>query len=550
MTMKIEARLTYDKVRFDQEFDAHLVVSVTAPTVAVSDKRAPLCIIPVIDVSPSMAGPKFEYAKKSVLKLIDNLQGGDYCGLLKFSAHAEVVIRPEKITPESKELLKSKVGDLRLGSATNIADALLKGLEIANAMDLPAEVTTRVILFTDGQANTGIVTKSPDILRLVEPNMGLATVSAFGYGSDADQDLLSNIAKLGKANYAFVSNPDDALTAFGKELGGLLSTYATDLVLDVAPLAGHQVLKVISDVEADESDIGGEVTIKIPNLLGEETRHIVMGIKLAPQKNSFPRAVNVFDVKLAYDILDPTARKERKDADTKVKVQFVKPGEEQDKPNKEIDKVVGLAQVVRAQIEAEEMAKKGDFSAAVYHMQNAGDDVKSRGLVGVSALASSVGSRLVAPGIYANSSSYLRSVAGGVTRGVGVASYDSSAAFDLQEQGLQLNNSVQSSTSASFADAPASTQTGKDPLNGHGGAGTAPLVDLVGISTGGAFGGTLTVSTGVTPSIAMEQPHLTWGASPSMPSLTGTSSSVSVSTSEPVKNKGKKKVRQSKSTRW
>ena len=35
MTMKIEARLTYDKVRFDQEFDAHLVVSVTAPTVAV-----------------------------------------------------------------------------------------------------------------------------------------------------------------------------------------------------------------------------------------------------------------------------------------------------------------------------------------------------------------------------------------------------------------------------------------------------------------------------------------------------------------------------------
>lgn len=221
--MKIDARLTFDKIRFDQDFDAHLVLSLTAPTVEQSEKRQAVCIIPVIDVSPSMQGEKMAYAKQSVLKLIDHLQAGDYCGLVEFSYSANVIAKPTKVTAASKDDLKRKVGDLRIGNATNIADALLTGLKLANDMDLPSEVITRVILFTDGQANTGVATRSADILKLVEPNLGLASVSAFGYGTDADQQLLANIAKNGKANYAFVRNPDDALSAFGKELGGLLS---------------------------------------------------------------------------------------------------------------------------------------------------------------------------------------------------------------------------------------------------------------------------------------------------------------------------------------
>jgi Ca-activated chloride channel family protein len=449
--MKIDARLTFDKIRFDQDFDAHLVLSLTAPTVEQSEKRQAVCIIPVIDVSPSMQGEKMAYAKQSVLKLIDHLQAGDYCGLVEFSYSANVIAKPTKVTAASKDDLKRKVGDLRIGNATNIADALLTGLKLANDMDLPSEVITRVILFTDGQANTGVATRSADILKLVEPNLGLASVSAFGYGVDADQQLLASIAKNGKANYAFVRNPDDALSAFGKELGGLLSTHATGLVLEVTPLAGHRVTKIISDVEAEEDAIGGEVTIKIPDILGEETRHIVMGVKLSAQKNSLPRPVNIFDVKVGYDVLDPNSRKERKDADTKVKVQFVKQGEEQDKPDAELDKIVGLAEVVRSQIEAEELAKKGQFAAAQQVMRHTGQAVRKRGLTGQAALADNVGARLGSAQGYHDGASYLASVSRGGTRGMGVASYDLQAQAELQGIGVEVSNSTQSSTSASFA---------------------------------------------------------------------------------------------------
>ena len=72
--MKIDARLTFDKIRHDQDKTAHLVLTLTAPTKAGEEARQNLCVVPVIDVSGSMAGEKLEYAKRSALKLIDHLK--------------------------------------------------------------------------------------------------------------------------------------------------------------------------------------------------------------------------------------------------------------------------------------------------------------------------------------------------------------------------------------------------------------------------------------------------------------------------------------------
>ena len=449
--MKIDARLTFEKVRFDQDFDAHLVISLMAPSPEGELKRPRICIIPVIDVSPSMAGEKIAYAKRSVEKLIDHLSPTDYCGLVQFSGRAEVIQRPVKVTTAAKDDLKRKVGDLQLGSATNIADALLVGCELANQMDLPGEIITRVIIFTDGQANTGPAIHRGDILKLVEANVGIATVSAFGYGRDADQTLLSEMAKLGKANYAFIQNPDDALTAFGKELGGLLSTYATSVELNVSPLVGHEISSIVSDVDAEEEKIGGDMTIKIPELLAEEQRDIVLAVKLKAQQAGGPRPVNVFEVKAGYDILDANRHKERKAAEAKAKAQFVRDGEQDTKANPDLDRIVGLAQVIRAQIEAEEQAKRGNFLGAQQVMAAAAASVQQRGHGGLQRLASNVSSRLASPSHYADGASYLASSRSGGTRGYGVTSYDANALSDLESVGVQVSNSVQTSTSNAFA---------------------------------------------------------------------------------------------------
>lgn len=497
--MKIDARLTFEKIRHDQDTNAHLVLTLTAPPIQATNKRPALCIIPVLDVSPSMEGEKLAYAKRSIEKLIDHLGPDDYCGLVKFSAAAEVVQRPAKVTADSKTALKRQLAGLRTDSATNIADAMLVGLDVGNKMDLPGAILVRVILFTDGQANRGPVTDQAGLVKLLQANLGTCTMSAFGYGRDADQNLLAELAKVGSGNYAFVQNPDDALTAFGKELGGLLSCYATNLTVNVTALADHEIVNVVSDVDSEEEKIGQGVRIKIPDILAEEVRHLVFAVKIKGQKGGGPRAVNVFDVKAGWDVLDAASHKKREAAEAKAKVQFVKEGEQQAKPDTDLDKIVSLAEVVQAQAEAEEKAKHGDYAGAVRHMTAAANAVGNRGNHGVEHLARSLSARLENHAVYTANSGYLNSVSRGATRGVGVGSYDAQAHADLGGVGVQLSTSTQTTTSNSFVQPDQGVIITGGPVVDHSVLGIpmvgGPAVDLTGgaglsIAGSSPFGGT------------------------------------------------------------
>jgi hypothetical protein len=483
--MKVEAALTLEKIRHDQDTDAHLVLTLTAPSIEAQTKRPRLCIIPLIDVSPSMyenRGEKIAYAKRSVEKLIDHLSPTDYCGLVQFSMDAQVVCKPMKVTADNKATLKRAVAGLTCGNATNIADALLKGLELGNKLDLPGDVIVRVVLFTDGQANRGPATDMAGLVRLLEANLGSCTASAFGYGADADQNLLGELAKKGSGNYAFVQNPDDALTAFGKELGGLLSTYATNLLLNVTAAGEHEITEVVSDVDSEEEKIGQGVRIKIPDILAEEVRHIVLGVKLKAQKgNGGPRAVNVFNVKAGWDILDANSKKERKGEEAKAKAQFVKEGEESKEPNADLAKIVSLAQVVRAQLEAEELAKKGNFQGAVQRMQVAAKNLSHGGHAQAAYLADQVSQRLGSAQAYHDNGGYLRSVTTGGTRSMGGASYDAQASADLVSYGLQMSNSMQTSTSNAFAGGGQSIVVGDAPVASQ----FSPLSPMGPVASGG-----------------------------------------------------------------
>lgn len=460
--MKIDAQLSYSKFRFDQDTDAHLVLSITAPVKDGEAARPPICIVPVIDVSGSMSGEKLDYAKRSAIKLIEHLKVGDYCGLIAFDSHVRTVSPVQKLTAEGKEKIKAEIGKLRTGGSTNFSGGLLTALEALEKLDLPAEVLQRVVMFTDGHANAGIAQKPPEIIRLLT-NAGRATVSAFGYGSDTDQQFLLDFAKEGKGNYAFIQDPDGALSAFGKELGGLLSTYATNLDVILDPLAGHEIVQVVSDVEAEQEAIGGNVNVKIPDILGEETRHIVLAVKLKAQNNAGPRAVNVFDVKLGFDVVDALGKKERKTLEVKAKAQFVKHGEQDKAPSPRLDEIIALAQLVRAQIEAEEAAKKGQFEVAQAMMKTAGAAIRRRGCVRVADVADGIGARLGDQHVYAANQGYLRSMQQGVTRGVGGSGYAVDAADDLGVLGLSLSNSAQESFTKSFT-APAESVPSAAPV--------------------------------------------------------------------------------------
>lgn len=469
MKLETKSRLTFNAVQFDKSNTAHLVVSLKAPKIDWQAKRPRLCIVPVLDISPSMSGSKIEYAKQSIMKLIDHLQPGDFAGLVAFGGTVEVVAKPREVTQGFKDELKAKLGNLQLNSATNFSGGMLEGLAMLNNSDLPGGMLLRAIMFTDGLPNVGVAITSPDILKLLTANLGTATLSAFGYGSDANQELLADVAKEGKGNYAFIRNPEDALSAFAKELGGLLSTFAQNIVVDVAPHGGHSIESVISDVTATEH--GECVKIELPDILSEEERHLVFEVKLGAQPNAFPRESSVFDVKITCDVLDADQKRTSFVEELKAKVKFVKADDAQTVPTPEVDALVGLAQLVRAQIEAEEQAKAGNWNGAALIMKATTDSYQSRGLAHLANAAQQVSSRVGDATAYAVSSGYLNSMKSAGTRSYGTSSLDAEAAATLSAAGVSLSNEAQASTVASFG---GDAKIGPAPVQVTGGSTAMP----------------------------------------------------------------------------
>lgn len=444
--MNIEARFTHTKVQFDKSNKSHLVITLKAPKLDWQSKRMPICVIPVIDVSGSMQGDKLAYTKQSVMKLIDNLKPGDYCGLFTFGNGAREISAPVEMTQAKKNELKAKVGGLEAREMTNFSAGLVAALEKINQSDLPAGTLLRVIMFTDGQANQG-VTDPAGLTKVLDSHIGKASVSFFGYGHDANQDLLADLATKGNGNYAFVKNPEDALTAFAKELGGLLSTYAQDIALNLTPYGEHKFVEVVSDVDVESAN--GQLKIKIPDLLSEEERHIVVAVEFAAQKSAGPRSVNAVDLEVSFSALDDTGKTSVKNDSLKAKVQFVKDGEAQEKPDETLASIVATALLVQAQIEAEKKVQVGDFAGARQVMRGAGDLLGWMGQYNHANVAQTIGATFMDSHSYASNNGYLKSMKKGLTRSSSYTS-DATAFRSLEVLGSVSFNDAQEQLTKAF----------------------------------------------------------------------------------------------------
>lgn len=457
--MEILARFNYDKLDHTKVNTPHLVVSLKTPALDWVEKRPAIAILPCIDLSGSMQGDKLAYAKQSVLKLIEHLAEGDVAGLVTFDNHAQVVVTPAKVTGDFKAKLSAAVEKLQIGGGTNLAEGIVSSIDVIQKLDLPPSFLHRIILFTDGQPTMGI-TNPKAILKLLNKKRARATVSAFGYGEGncswggIDHDFLTALSTQGKGNYAYVKDPDDALGAFGKELGGLLSTYATNLMVEINPSGGHRIQKVVTNIEHEE-DVTGVIEIPISDILGEETRHLVFETALAEQKKCFPRETTVFDVRVTYEVLTEDGARETHSAETKARVRFVREDEAQAKAHAEVDQILALHQMIRAQLDAEEEAKKGNFEGAVMFMQEVQQNVAARGHFGVATAARLTGDRLGSASLYANSGAYLNSVANAGTRAYGTSRVDDAAAVVLESCNVAMSSPTQDSYQASFEATPA-----------------------------------------------------------------------------------------------
>ena len=447
--MKLSARFDYEQVDHEKNNTVRLLVTVEAPNIDWVTQRPQICILPVIDISYSMDGPKFTYARQACRKLIEQLKPGDYAGLVTFARDVKVVVAPQPVTQELKAQLVRELERLRPNGGTNFSEAVTQALASLERLDLPSTTLHRAIFFTDGEPTCGVTDRAM-IKSLLAKNLHSFSMSFFGYGDalgrGCDQEFLTELSDVGRGNYAYVQNPDDALAAFGRELGGLLSTYASDLRVVLEPRNGHSIDKVITRLEgvsdAGSSDLT-EVALDLGDLLAEEHRHLVVECTVNKQDKPLPRDFSIINVKATCRRVTREGGKETEEASTAAKIRFVRPGEAQGTPTPEVGAIVALHQLALAQHQAESQAAAGRYAAAGDVLRSFSLEAQSKGYGAVAGVATNLQAHMANPAAYRASQGYRKSVGRGLTHSSRLASYDSAAQADLSAVSGRIGTNAQ-----------------------------------------------------------------------------------------------------------
>lgn len=300
--LEVNLFTNYDKIYFGASRKIYGLIELKAPEKEITAVaiRKPLNIVAVLDVSGSMSGQKIECARDSVAKVIENLTENDRFGVVLFDTNIKVLSPLVQMTRQNRDELKFKVLQIQSGSSTNMGGGMQAGFDLFKA--LPAEIIktslNRMILFTDGRANIGLTT-SEGFLKLVFDRPEGLSISTFGYGEDHDENLLKSIADNGRGNFYYIKDFNFVLECLASELGGLLTTYAADIKLEIHPSINVAILKVINNLNIE--DRNGSAIIDAEDIQLGEKKYIAVRLSV-PQvtKAVSMRQFSIIEVKIKY----------------------------------------------------------------------------------------------------------------------------------------------------------------------------------------------------------------------------------------------------------
>lgn len=413
-SLSISATLEYGKIAVGKnKTEQHLLVTLEGKKLP-AGSRKPLALSAIIDCSGSMAGDKIETAKKTLIKLIENLTSEDSLGAAGFSDTVFQIFPTQKMTPENKEKCKTQVEGLVSLASTNLAGGMLEGFSMLKNVDTSYDIV-RVFLMTDGLPNVGVST--PDgLVNMVKNRPEKVTLSTFGYGNDHDPELLTSMAKAGKGNFYFIKTIDECPSVFGRELGGLLTCSAQNIKVKIKAKPDVKILDVISDFDVDGKDDKSEAVISVDDVYSEERRQVLLKVELPAFEKVPPRPLKIADIEV--DFYDVQAKEPRQET-AKVEVNYVKVEDADTIPAAAVKDEILRIQAAKAQEEAMKLAQAGNFVGAQNYVMAAISNCQQAGTAMGAAMADDLVNTVMpmyhSHASYSASENYLRANVGSYT---------------------------------------------------------------------------------------------------------------------------------------
>lgn len=261
-----------------------------------STKRSPINLALVIDRSTSMRGDRIEKAREAAILAVQMLESDDTLSVVAYDNNAEVVIPATKVKNKD-ELIKKINQHIQPRGMTALFAGVSKGINQVDK-NLSRDKVNRIILLSDGQANTGptSISELSDLAR-VAAKKGIA-VTTIGLGEGYNEDLMTAIAGYSDGNHTFVANSADLEKAFSKEFKDVMSVVAQDIVVTINV---DKNVKPVRLLGRDGQIVGNTVTVKLNQLYSNQEKYVLLEVVPAKGKNDETKPLA--DVTISYDNL-------------------------------------------------------------------------------------------------------------------------------------------------------------------------------------------------------------------------------------------------------
>jgi len=280
----IKCTVNRDYLKAGSKAVLHLAVDISSPhSPQILKTVKPLNVCLTIDRSGSMGEErKIENAKLAASQLIEKLNPRDYVSLITFADREQVEVNAR---PASDLMyFQQAINSIKAKGLTDIYSALKSSLDettyVARGIWGAERPVSRIILLTDGQPTKG-KDKVEDFADLcTDMRRNGISVTAFGLGSDYNEELLSAIASHSGGAWYHVTNPTNLPEIFHEELIEMKTVIVVKPELHLQLMSGaelsdiHKVRPMLDMVE-DPQLIDTKYAIPISDIVGGQPQNIV-----------------------------------------------------------------------------------------------------------------------------------------------------------------------------------------------------------------------------------------------------------------------------------
>jgi len=249
-------------------------LTVVAPPVTSKRPRPAVRIGFVLDRSGSMQGDPIRNARKAILDGIDMLSGRDEFAVVAFDDRVETPI-PLSGVLEGRRSAKTVIPTIEARANTNLCDGYLTGAQEVGG-DADGDIIRRVILISDGHANSGVTDSATLARHASELRARGVSTATLGIGDGFDEALMSAIANGGGGPSQYAGKPADIGAAIAECIGEALEVTLRD---------AHVVIRVPgADIEllsaGDVRSRRGELRVALGDLAESQEREVVLRVRL------------------------------------------------------------------------------------------------------------------------------------------------------------------------------------------------------------------------------------------------------------------------------